>query len=502
MKQRAGCDLFVLLLLLGLGSALFLTNRWFSVIDDEAYQVGSAAQPFGVVANQFRTSNAQLHPPLPDIILHFWLGLTHNSLVLLRVPSMLFFVLGIWVCSLTAKKEAGESAAKATLILGVLWPYGFHFGRYAVWLSFCFFLLASLLYAYICWIERPIASRLCAFLAIAAALLYTNYMGWAFLFVLGLDFLFRPELHSRRHRQQLVIFGTVLVLCSLPVWSELFQLLRYRNHALSAKSLLVFLYSFYVLIASESIAPWVLILSIPLSISIAACSLIILFRGPRLARMLYGWTLLLGVALTLSGEMNQKRVMPLGAWMLTAAGISIATESLPWRRLLVTGFMVVGVVSWFGIVSQRFYSTARSFEPWEQIAQSATKRLLAGNTLIASHPSFLFYLTHDVLRSEGLSSQDFKGNYGEQVERKGVYNVRQWALSGHPASPQLLFIATLYGTDFETTMDASAWLDQHCVRGKTERFVPNPNFEMKARFFGPSQGSPWRIEVREYSCGK
>jgi hypothetical protein len=101
-----------------------------------------------------------------------------------------------------------------------------------------------------------------------------------------------------------------------------------------------------------------------------------------------------------------------------------------------------------------------------------------------------------------LSSQDFKGNYGEQVERAGVYNVRQWALSGRPTSPQLLFIATLYGTDFEPTMEASAWLDQHCVRGKTERFVPNPNSEMKARFFGPSQGSPWRIEVREYSCGK
>jgi hypothetical protein len=231
MKRGAGRDLLVLLLLFGLGSVLFLTNLWFSVIDDEAYQVGSAAQPFGVVANQFRPSNTQLHPPLPDIILHFWLRRTRNSLLLLRAPSTLFFVLGIWVCSLSAKRKQ-VNLAKATLILGVLWPYGFYFGRYAVWLSFCFFLLACLLYAYIC------------------------------------------------------------------------------------------------------------------------------------------------------------------------------------------------------------------------------------------------------------------------------YNIRQWASSGHPTSSQLLFIATLYGTDFEPTMEASAWLDQRCVRGKTERFVPNPNFNMKTRFFGPSQGSSWRIEIREYNCRK
>jgi len=501
MKRLAGCDLLVALLLSGLAAVILLTNTWFSVIDDEAYQVGSAAQPLSIVLNQFQTSNAQLHPPLPDIILHLWLQLTRNSLVLLRVPSTLVFVLGIWVSSLVAKEIAGEGAGRVTVMLGVLWPYGFHFGRYAVWLSFCFFLLSCLLYAYIRWIEEPSLSRFCSFLVVAMTLLYTNYMGWAFLFVLGLDFLFRPERHSRKYWQQAVILGSVLALCYLPVWPELFQLLRYR-HALSAKSFLMFLYSFYVLFASESIAPWIAALSIPLCLSIVACSAIILFRGPRFARMLYGCTLLLGAALALSGEMNQKRVMPLGAWMLTAAGISIATELPRWRRLLVAGFAVVAVVSWFGIVSQRFYSTPRVFEPWEQIAQAATDRLLAGDTLIASHPAFLFYLTRDVMRNEGSPIRDFKGNYGEQVERAGVYNVRQWVWSDHPRSPHLLFIATLYGTDFEPTMEASAWLDQHCLRGKIERFVPNPNFDMKARLFGPSQGSPWRIEVREYSCGK
>ena len=501
IKRAAGRDPIDLLLLSGLAVVILLTNTWFSVLDDEAYQVGSAAQTISVVVKQFRTNDAQLHPPLPDILLHFWLRLTRNSLFLLRVPSILFFVLGIWVSSLAAAEMAGKPAGRATLILGTLWPYGFHFGRYAIWLSFCFFLLAYLLYSYIRWLEAPNLSRVCSLFVAAVALLYTNYMGWAFLFLLGLDFVFRPELRSREHQQQALILGGVLVLCYIPVWPELLQQLQV-HHVVSPKSFLMLLYSFYVLFVSESIAPWIVLLSIPLCLCIAACSWIFLFRAPRFGRVLYGGTLLLGVALAISGEINQRRVMPLGAWILVAAGIAFETESARDRRLLAAGFAIIGTISWFGIVSQKFYSTPRVFEPWEKIAQTATDPLLAGDTLIASHPAFLLYLTRDVMRREGLSGQDFKGNYGEQVERRGLYNVRDWVSADHPTSKQLLLIATLYGTDFEPTMEATAWLDQHCRRENTESFVPNPYFELKGKFWGPSQASPWRIEVRKYGCGK
>lgn len=501
MKRLFATDSLALLLLCILATAIWLTNSSFGVIDDEAYQVGSAAQPLAIVATQFATSEGQLHPPLPDIILHFWLQLTRNSLTLLRVPSTLFLVLGIWVASRVAKRVGGDPAAGFTPILGALWPYGFQFGRYAVWNSFCFFLLACLLYTYIRWIEQPILTRSCLFLLVSAALLYTNYMGWAFLLAVGLDFLFRPERHSSKHRLQMAMCGGILLICYLPVWPGLLQSLRYRNPAFSARTLLTFLYSFYVLIASESIAPWVLALSVPLSICLAVCSGIILFRGPRFTRMIYGCVLLLGLALAVSGEINQKRLMPLAAWMLPSAGITIGCASPRYKRLLVLGFAVIGAISWVGIVSHRFYSTARSLEPWAEIAHAAAPSLLSGDTLIASHPAFFFYFTREVMQSEGIPVRDFKGNYGEQVPRPGVYNVRQWLLSGRPTSARVLFIATLYGTDFEATMQASAWLDEHCGRENTERFVPNPNYEVKGRIFGPSQGSPWRIEVIKYRCG-
>ena len=63
-----------------------------------------------------------------------------------------------------------------------------------------------------------------------------------------------------------------------------------------------------------------------------------------------------------------------------------------------------------------------------------------------------------------------------------------------------LFVAALYGTDFESTTDGAAWLDQYCARERTERFVENPKYELKRNVFGPAQGSQWRIEVRRYAC--
>ena len=64
----------------------------------------------------------------------------------------------------------------------------------------------------------------------------------------------------------------------------------------------------------------------------------------------------------------------------------------------------------------------------------------------------------------------------------------------------MLFVGTMNGTDFRTTTEASAWLDQHCQRENTDRLVKNPEYELKGRLFGPAQASPWRIEVRRYAC--
>jgi hypothetical protein len=102
-------------------------------------------------------------------------------------------------------------------------------------------------------------------------------------------------------------------------------------------------------------------------------------------------------ALALSGEINQKRVMPLGAWLLISAGIALATTPPQFRRFLIVGLTVIGAISWFGIASRRFYPTPRSLEPWQQIAQVAASSVLSNQIVIGSHPVFLFYLTRDLM---------------------------------------------------------------------------------------------------------
>jgi hypothetical protein len=432
--------------------------------------------------------------------LHGWLRLTRNSLALVRVPSILFFTLGIWIAARVAYRIAGASAGTATVILGTLWPYGFHFGRYAVWLSFCFFLLACLIDAYLGWLQQSTLSRLCWLVLVSIALLYTNYMGWAFLAVLGADFLFRSERRSRTHWTQVALGLALLIVAYAPVWRVFIQLFEGRGFALSGNAVLTCCYTLYVLFASEAVAPWILPLSVPLIVCIIGCSALILVRGPRFARVLYAGTLVLALTLMLSGEINQKRVMPLGAWLLISSGTAVATLAPRSRRWLIIGFAVIGCVSWFGIISRRYYATSRSFEPWDQIAHGAAASILAGEMVIGSHPAFLLYLTRDLMAVEGIPARDFHGNYGEQIARPGIYSVRSWNGAGHPTSPRILLVATMYGTDFEPTRDASAWLDQNCRRESMEKFVANSEYALKREYFGPAQGSPWRIEVRGYTC--
>ena len=183
-------------LLLLLAVLLFNTNRFFTFIDDETNILGPAAQPTAVFFSSLGTLlRSHEHPPLYDVILHFWLRLTGGAMDWLRVPSVVFFIAGLFCLSRAARILAGNPASTALIWLGVLWPYGFHFGRLAGWYSFAFFLIAALTWAYLrhaaLLVENrdPAACRsawvrVCL---LGLALVYANYLGWALLFLLSVD---------------------------------------------------------------------------------------------------------------------------------------------------------------------------------------------------------------------------------------------------------------------------------------------------------------------------
>src|SRR6185312_17204738 len=131
------------------------------------------------------------HPPLYDILLHFWLRGTSGAFEYLRVPSIFFYLAGIFLLGRIARRLGGPESAFAVIWIGVLWPFGFHYGPLVVWYSFSFFLVAALTLAYVRYLEDPNPGRWLALLLLGICLIWTNYFGWAILGCLGLDLFLR-----------------------------------------------------------------------------------------------------------------------------------------------------------------------------------------------------------------------------------------------------------------------------------------------------------------------
>jgi uncharacterized membrane protein len=161
--------------LASLGVILMATNPWFTAVDDEVVIADVAARPALQTINVFLSGSGQHeHPPLSDLFLHGWLWLTNGNLYLLRLPSVVFYLIGIWFLVKAARRIAGDRAGYSTLALLLLWPYGFHYGRVAGWYAFTFMLVSLLTLVYVKYLEDQ-SLRTWFLLGICAlALIYTK----------------------------------------------------------------------------------------------------------------------------------------------------------------------------------------------------------------------------------------------------------------------------------------------------------------------------------------
>ena len=147
--------LHVLILFL-LGASLFLTNPWFTEVDDECAIIDAAARPISQTVRLYVTGVGEHeHPPLYDLILHGWLKLTRGERHLLRLPAILFYLTGAWILASAVKRQAGSAAQNYALVLIAFSPFGFHFGRLATWYSFCFLLVGFVTQSYFRYLESP-----------------------------------------------------------------------------------------------------------------------------------------------------------------------------------------------------------------------------------------------------------------------------------------------------------------------------------------------------------
>jgi hypothetical protein len=492
------------LLLLGIG--LVTTNNSVTFIDDESIILGAAANPLrSTLAAFFSGAGKHEHPPLYDILLHFWLRWTAGNFDYLRIPSILFFLAGLFLLARAGRYFTGSSAGLAIIWLGALWPFGFYFGRLAAWYSFSFFLVSGLTLSYLKYLEDQTLGRGAVLFLFGASLIWTNYFGWAILGCLAIDQIFRWRSKEPAATPKAVLGIAALICVSFvplfwPFRAELSHGLDLHERALTI--LAIAANSVFSLFVSESVAPWYWWLSVPAGLAILFCVALALRWLPSPARRFLFYSAALLVAMALLGILQSKYLLMLSPWVLLPVGVAIETAKPRWATFALAGaLLIIGGIGWYGIYSRRYYSAPRFIEPWREVAEDAAAKIRGGATVIAGHPSFLFYLTYALHAPNQNGPWRFEGSLPESVRHPQVYSPADWLAAGHSTNGKIILVRG--GRDpggNEPIDDAARQLDQSCGSISSRLRMRDEGYAWKQRFF-PEWGEPqWRVEIREYDC--
>jgi hypothetical protein len=493
--------------LLLLGFALIGTNQNFTMIDDETRIIAAAAQPVRTTLALFWSGAGQHeHPPLYDLLLHFWLKWTGGAFEYLRVFPVVFYLVGLFLLGRAAKRLGGADSAGAVVWIGVLWPFGFLYGRIAAWYSFSFFLVAGLTLAYLQYVEAPTRARWAWLLVLGSSLLWTNYFGWAILGCLAIDQLMRWRAAEPRAKPAVLLSMAVLFCLAFLPLLRAFRTVLSENLVLHQSPLGIVAnaaFNVYSLFVSESVAPWFWSLSVPAGLAALACIGLVTAVVPAPARRFIFYAGLCIAVMAVTGILFTKRLLLIAPWVLLPVGVAAGTsKSLLTRIGLPLTLLFIGGIGWFGIYSRRYYSAPRFIEPWERTAQDAAAKVRGGVVVVANNPSFFFYLTYILRVPENTGAWKFAGMLPEQVLHSQVKSPEQWLASDHPFAPSMIWVRGMGGQITDGPMEQAAQeLDHGCGARTSRLFMRDEGYKWKQRFFPERDELPWRIEVREYDCG-
>jgi hypothetical protein len=491
-------------LLPSLAVALITTNRWFTVIDDEAFIIDRAAKPARQTIQLFLGGVGEhQHPPFYDLLLHAWLRLTNGEPHLLRVLEIVCYVLGAWVLAKAAKRLGGGQSQTYVLCIVALWPYGFHFGRVAVWYSFCFLLVSLVTLCYLNFINRATRINWIWLFLSSVALVYSNYFGWALLGCLALDFAIRNARCVATWWMPFLGTGALLLIAYAPLFAAFLTEMHHGPHAdfhplsIAANGI----YNLYCLFVSESVAPWYWIAGVSAGLAIAVCLILTPLASSWPMRRFLLYFAALFFVMTVLGIIQPKRTMLISPWLILPVGVALGTfPGRFMRRAILTSLVFIAAIGWLGIFSRKLYAAPRWIEPWDQVAQHATDIIHNGGIVIGNNPSFFFYMTYALPVSVPGAGHTFEGLL-PNVWRAGVFDPTQWINAGRPLGPTTLLVKGLhFDIPSEPTDSAESWLDQHCTLQNSEHLVHDSGAKWKQRFAPQTGQLEWRIEIRSYSC--
>jgi hypothetical protein len=508
--------------LLLLTLTFIVTEPLFNFIDDEVTIVNDASTPARSTMARFVEGTGQHeHPPLFDLTLHFWLIATRGRMGWLRIPSILSYVAGLAALAIAAMRlgspgsglassaatgsvaffgEGTATVGQSALWVGVLWPFGFHFGRVAAWYAFSFALVSLLTLVYLDFLRAPGRDAATKLVIVATALLYTSYYGWAIVACLVVDFILTARKDWKKRVRWVSFLAAALILIYAPMWKAFFAEVFGVVGVPRPKGLFLgAAFCLYSLFVSESVAPWYWWAGVPLAFAVLACVILTFIWSSGLARRFLIYFLVLFAGMDVLGILGTKRLLLISPWLLIPIGVALGKTTGARRRTLAGLLAVVFLAGWIGIGLRKYYSAPRWVEPWQQVAASAAQSWRNGAMVMSNSPAFFLYLSYD-LGLAGPPQKGFRGFLPEAVKAKNIYEIQEWLGSGRAAAGEVVLVR---GVEFSApgiAEEAEASLEARCGPAKVTDLDRDPGYELKQRFFPVFQQPAWRIEVREYAC--
>jgi hypothetical protein len=504
-KPNSTAQQIVPLLLLGVG--LVTTNSSVTFLNEEAVTLGSAVDPLRtLISRAIRNTGAAGYHPLFDAILHFWIRATGGTFDYLRIPSVLFFLAGLFLLGRASRRFAPPTGGIAVIWLGVLWPFSFHFSRLVVWSSFAFFLVAGLTLSYLEYLENRSNERWAVLFAFCVALIWTTYWGWAILACLVADQLLRARAKEPAVTPTPTLIAALLLcVCFVPFFpalrsatSKLMNLHEGAAAPLANAGFSVF--SFFV---SHSIGPWYWRLSVPAGIAILACVVLAAWFAPPPARRFLAYSGCVFALMAIAETLRPTDMLMLSPWVLLPLGVAIETAKPRWATFaLAAALLATGAIGWYGIYAKRFYSAPQLIEPWHELARDAGVNAANGAMVISDQPAFFLHLTYDLHAPRQNGPWQFKGLLPDQVTDPNVFSPQAWLAVPHPALGRVLLIRRGPEPGSTGPMDEAAQkLDASCGSISSRLRMRDEGYAWKLRYLPQLDDPLWRIEVRQYECG-
>jgi hypothetical protein len=484
--------------ILGVALAAFLvSDRWFSIVDDETAIVNAARRPALETVEMFWSGQHEHeHPPLSDILLHYWLSIGGGAQWSLRLPSVVCYLGGLLFLALAAGRRPGDRAYWWLLGIGVLSPFAFHFARMAGWYAFCFLMLSATTWAYLRPIQSPWRWSIAVFVP-ALAFVYSNYYGWVALGFFVIDAYLREGLFGRRLKLTISLMAAAVVAYT-PLWIVFVQKIRETAHHDSGPLLPKILhagFNFYAIFVSESVAPWFWMFSLPAlaAILLALGSAAAILPADKRRFLAYFLLLFAGLAVL---DVNTKRLLFLTPWLFLSIGAALGEAQRTPRRLLSAALLVLALIGWGGTFTRRAYAAQHFIEPWGRISDEAAQAVREGAVVVSNSPTFLFDVNYSLERLGLVAPAAVPG----WVKHPQVVPTSEW--SERPLPPlSSVFFAKGTNVDWnEATEAVEQWLRSRCSVTSEEKLVPDTGRALKSRLFKSAGQDEYRVVVTRFSC--